>query len=104
MSGHPSWCVIEVAHNPEDCRTESGGVVVGYINIQPSWSAILPVLLGVLQNPDAPVKAHNEAMANLEGMANLADKFVELVERGSGDTTGLTPQLTDPDAPEVPLS
>ena len=70
------------------------------IDITPTWSAILPVLLGVLQNDEAPVSAQKEAMANLTGMAALADKFVDLVKRGSGDTVGLTPVLGDPDQKE----
>lgn len=69
-------------------------------DIQPSWKDILPVLMGVAQNPDAPVSAHRQVQANLTLMAELADRYIMLVQNGSGDLTGLTPVLTDPDAPE----
>lgn len=67
------------------------------IDITPTWSALVPIFIGVLQNPDAPVSAWKEVEANLTGMAALADKYVDLVKRGSGDTVGLTPVLGDPD-------
>lgn len=70
------------------------------VDITPSWSALVPVFVGVLQNPGAPATAHHEVEANLTLMAGLADKYVQLVKQGSGDTVGLTPQLRDPDRPE----
>lgn len=70
------------------------------IDLTPTWSALLPIFIGVLQNDEAPVSAKKEAEANLHGMAALADKFVALVKAGSGDTVGLTPVLGDPDQKE----
>lgn len=69
-------------------------------DITPSWADILPVLMGVAMNPEAPVTAHRQVQANLTLMAELADRYIMLVKNGSGDLTGLTPVLTDPDAAE----
>jgi len=66
-------------------------------DITPTWEALVPIFVGVLQNEEAPVTAHREAIANLTQMAALADRYVMLVKRGSGDTVGLTPTLGDPD-------
>ena len=70
------------------------------IDITPSWSALLPAFIGVLQNDEAPVSAKKEIEANLTQMAKLADRYVMLVKNGSGDTVGLTPVLGDPDQKE----
>ena len=70
------------------------------IDITPSWMALLPAFIGVLQNREAPVSAHKEVEANLIQMARLADRYVMLVKNGSGDTVGLTPTLGDPDQKE----
>src|SRR5687768_4081959 len=75
-------------------------MLVPVTDIQPSWEDILPVFIGVLQNDEAPVSAQKQVQANLTLMAALADKYVAQVRAGSGDVTGLTPMLTDPDAPE----
>lgn len=69
-------------------------------DITPTWQALVPIFVGVLQNPKAPVTAHREAEANIRQMAALADRYVALVQRSSGDTVGLTPALGDPDAQE----
>lgn len=65
------------------------------------WNDILPVLTGVLANPEAPARAKFQVHGNLALMAELADRYLNLVERGSGDLTGLTPQLDDPDKETV---
>lgn len=69
-------------------------------DMTPTWEALLPIFVGVLQNENAPVTSQKQAVANLTQMAALADKYVALVKRGSGDTVGLTPVLGDPDAQE----
>lgn len=70
------------------------------VDITPSWAALVPVFIGVLDNDEAPVSARRQVEANLIQMARLADKYVQAVKNGSGDLTGLTPVLTDPDAQE----
>jgi hypothetical protein len=70
------------------------------VDITPSWEALVPIFVGVLQNPEAPITAHREAIANLTQMGALADRYVGAVKRGSGDIVGLTPVLGDPDQKE----
>lgn len=77
------------------------------IDITPSWAAILPVLLGVLQNDKAPATAHREVEGELRKMALIADRYVRLVKDGvitpdeaSGETVAMQPMLGDPDQKE----
>jgi len=77
------------------------------IDITPSWAAILPVLIGVLQNRKAPVEAHREVEGELRRMALLADRYVRAVRDGvitpdpaKGDTVTMEPRLGDPDQKE----
>ena len=76
---------------------KSDETVVGYIDITPSWSALVPVFIGVLQNPKAPISAHREVEAELRRMAALADRFVAEHKDQSNVTT---PVLGDPDQKE----
>lgn len=76
------------------------------VDITPSWTGILPVLIGVLQNPKAPITAHREAEAELQRMAKLADQYVahyratnEYASTSGGSPT-LSPRLGDPDQKE----
>lgn len=77
------------------------------VDITPSWAAITPVLVGVLQNPDAPATAHRQVEGELRRMALLADRYVRLVRDGvitpdfdKGETAALQPRLGDPDQKE----
>jgi hypothetical protein len=67
------------------------------IDITPTWTAILPVLLGVLQNPEAPAAAHREVEGELRRMAKFADEYVAIV---APNAEALQPRLGDPDQKE----
>lgn len=69
------------------------------IDITPSWSALVPVFVGVLQNPNAPAEAHRQIVAEVTKMAQLADLYVKAVKENGGTGQGLQPVLTDPDTP-----
>lgn len=49
------------------------------IDVTPTWSAILPAMIAVMQNGKAPAKAHREIMGELKRMARLADYFNQQV-------------------------
>lgn len=77
------------------------------IDITPSWAAILPVLVGVMQNPKAPASAHRQVEGELRRMALIADRYVRAVQDGvivpdpaNGDTVSMSPMLGDPDQKE----
>lgn len=46
------------------------------IDLTPTWSDILPVMLAVIQNPDAPQESRTVMFAELGRMAKVADRYV----------------------------
>ena len=52
------------------------------INVTPSWQAVLPSLLAVLQSA-TNAEARKIATGELRRMADLADKYCSLVEAGT---------------------
>ncbi len=51
----------------------------GTLDITPTWTAIAPVLLDILKNPNAPSQATEIAKEEVFKMARAADKWVELI-------------------------
>ncbi len=49
---------------------------IGTIDITPTWAGVLPIYLGVLENPNAAVVARKAALEELARMAKLADLYV----------------------------
>jgi hypothetical protein len=52
-------------------------VQIGVIDLTPSWSEVFPVLL-LVYTDGTTTAARNGAFQELERMASLADKYVEL--------------------------
>jgi len=46
------------------------------IDLTPTWSDILPAMLAVIQNPDAPQESRTVMFEELGRMAKLADRYV----------------------------
>ena len=51
-----------------------------YIDITPTWSAVLPIYLAVMENPNASSIARGEALKELNRMAKQADAYREKVQ------------------------
>jgi hypothetical protein len=47
------------------------------IDVTPTWQDITPVLIAVLQNPDASKESQDEAYAQVMKLAWIADKLIE---------------------------
>jgi hypothetical protein len=45
------------------------------IDITPTWSALLPTMLEVLKNPNAPLEAKQEITNELQRLAKFADNL-----------------------------
>ena len=52
------------------------------VDLTPTWSDILPPMLAVLDNKDAPASSHEFIRSELERMAALADKWVAHIKEG----------------------
>lgn len=48
------------------------------INIRPTWSGILPMMLAVISNPKASKESRKVIIEELERMATYADNWVAL--------------------------
>lgn len=70
------------------------------VDITPSWEALVPIFVGVLQNPGAPITAHREAEANIRHMAALADKWAQFALDTGTPAEEVMPRLGDPDQKE----
>ena len=53
------------------------------IDITPTWSGILPALIAILERGET-VEARKTAEAELQKMAALADRYVDLSKRAGG--------------------
>lgn len=51
------------------------------IDCTPSWSGLLRMYVGVMENDSASVEARQAAMQELTRMASLADKYVEALPK-----------------------
>lgn len=48
----------------------------------PKWIDVLPIYVGCITNPDASTAALSGAVEDLKRMANLADRYNELLQAG----------------------
>ncbi len=47
-----------------------------FIDMTPTWEALLPAMVRVLENPEAKFESRKVIMEELTRMAQIADKFV----------------------------
>ncbi len=75
-----------------------------YIDVTPTWSALLPAMLAVIRNPDAPVEAVQNIEAQMARMAQAADLWNQHVREGQEpeEETLTQPIDTDPDTADLP--
>jgi len=52
------------------------------VDLTPTWSDILPAMLAVLDNKEAPASSHEFIRSELENMAKVADKWVAHIKEG----------------------
>jgi hypothetical protein len=46
------------------------------VDLTPTWSDVLPAILAVIQNPDAPQESRTMMFEELGRMAKVADRYV----------------------------
>jgi len=56
--------------------------VMQTVDLTPTWSDILPAMLAVLDNKEAPASSHEFIRSELENMAKVADKWVAHIKEG----------------------
>lgn len=71
-----------VCHEPrtKEIRMEAPKPKPTEIDITPTWSSLLPIMLEVLQNPKADPQVKRELAEELKKMAKLADTLVALTK------------------------
>jgi hypothetical protein len=56
--------------------------VMQTVDLTPTWSDILPAMLAVLDNKEAPASSHEFIRSELENMAKVADQWVAHIKEG----------------------
>lgn len=73
------------------------------VDMTPSWSGIVNVYLGVLENPNARPEAREAALSEIRRMATIADAYIamqakltEALNNGSDAINELAAKLRNP--------
>lgn len=55
------------------------------INLTPTWAAAVPIFMAVLENPEAPAHAKQDAREEIAKAAAMADKWIAFCKEARED-------------------